>query len=139
MYELTEERIDEQRLIAAVQSDEFGALILFYGTTRDHHDGREVVELAYEAYESMAVPSMARIAEEAIAAYGPCSVAISHRTGIVPVGETSVVIAVGAPHRDKAYLASRYVIDELKARTPIWKKEVYRDGSVWKANPTTTS
>ena len=138
MFTLTRGAIDYEGCVQAVQSDRHGALIVFSGNTRNHHDGREVVELSYEAYDEMATTVLATIADEAKVAFGPCLIAVSHRIGVVPTGQTSVVIAVSAPHRDKAYLASRYVIDELKQRAPIWKKEIYRDGSVWKANATTS-
>jgi molybdopterin synthase catalytic subunit len=111
-------------------------LLVFEGTTRNHHGGKAVRRLAYEAYRDMAIAEFEQIAAEACAISGPCNIAIVHRVGEVPVGETSVAIAVSTPNRDAAYAASRFTIDQLKLRASIWKKEIYADGSAWKANTT---
>jgi molybdopterin synthase catalytic subunit len=92
-----------------------------------------VTSLSYEAFAEMAVPVMEQIAAEACARW-PVRIAMVHRTGPVAIGEPSVVIAVGAPHRAECYEASRWAIEALKERVPIWKKEMYEDGSAWKAN-----
>jgi molybdopterin synthase catalytic subunit len=129
--------IDVAALIAAVAAPEHGGLCTFVGTTRTTSpgDARPVRALEYEAYPGMAVRDMEAIADETRARFGPLAIAIVHRTGRVAVGEASVAIAVGAPHRDAAFGACRYAIDTLKARTPIWKREEYADGdAAWVAN-----
>ena len=134
MFVLTPEAILVGPIRAAVQRPEAGAVIVFEGTTRNHHDGRQVVRLEYEAYPGMAESQMSEIEQEIRKQWPEARVAMAHRIGVVPIGESSVVIATSAPHRDQAYRASRFAIDSLKQRVPIWKKEVYADGSVWKAN-----
>ena len=134
MYALTDQVINAAVLRSAVQRPEAGATIVFEGVTRNHHDGRTVVRLEYEAYSGMAESEMARIGRVVQEQWPDARLAIVHRVGVVPVGEVSVVIATRAPHRDEAYAANRFAIDSLKETVPIWKKEVYSDGSVWKAN-----
>ena len=134
MVELTEAVIDVGVVREAVSREEAGAVLVFEGVTRNHHDGRAVVRLEYEAYASMAKTQMSVICDTIASRWPGSRVAMIHRIGVVDVGEASVVIAVSAPHRDEAYAASRFAIDTLKASVPIWKKEVYADGSVWKAN-----
>jgi molybdopterin synthase catalytic subunit len=134
MVQLTDGPIDVGVVRAAVARDEAGAVLIFEGVTRNHHDGREVRRLEYEAYPSMAESQMERICADILGRWPEVRVAMAHRIGVVAVGEASVVIAVSAPHRDEAYAASRYAIDTLKAVVPIWKKEFYADGSAWKAN-----
>ena len=108
-----------------------GAIATFLGTVRAHSRGRDVIALEYEAYEEMAEEVMAEIAEEVQARYDLCKVAIAHRLGRVEVGETSVAIAVSAPHRQDALAACAEAIEALKARVPLWKKELYADGEEW--------
>ncbi|MEQ1506587.1 MAG: molybdenum cofactor biosynthesis protein MoaE [Myxococcota bacterium] len=127
-------RIDVAALRAAVDDPGFGAVIVFEGVARNTFGGRRVVRLEYEAYAEMADPVLASIVAEAAAQWPMARVVIVHRTGAVAIGEASVVVAVGAPHRGEAYAASRYAIDALKARLPVWKKEIYEDGTAWKAN-----
>ncbi|MAY79815.1 MAG: molybdenum cofactor biosynthesis protein MoaE [Deltaproteobacteria bacterium] len=134
MVVLTDEKLKVQPLVDWVRRDEAGAVIVFEGVTRNHHDGRGVVHLEYEAYGGMAEAEMTRILNAAHEQWPDVQIAMAHRVGVVGVGDASVVIAVSAPHRDTAYAASRFSIDSLKASVPIWKKEVYADGSVWKAN-----
>ena len=109
-------------------------MLSFVGITRDHFEGKKVIRLEYEAYEAMALAQMRKIADIIQVRWPTARVAMIHRLGIVPVGEASVVISVSAPHRDEAYAASRFAIDSLKSEVPIWKKEIYEDGSEWKAN-----
>lgn len=137
MLALVADPIDVAAVQAAVADDRHGASLLFLGVTRDHHDGRAVLRLEYEAYVPMAEAALEAIADEVRAAWPGAKVAIVHRLGVVPTGEISVVIAVSTAHRDAAYAASRYAIEALKARVPIWKKEIYADGSAWKANAPT--
>ncbi len=134
MFELTRSSIVSAKVADAVRRAEAGAVILFEGVTRNHHDGKRVLRLEYEAYDGMAQAEMKAIGERLCVRWPEARVAMVHRVGVVDVGEASVVIAVSAPHRDEAYRASRYAIDELKKTVPVWKKEVYSDGSVWKAN-----
>lgn len=134
MFVLTSESIKVGPIRDAVQRSEAGAVLVFEGITRNHHQGREVTRLEYEAYPGMAEAEMAKIAEQIRDQWPEVRVAMAHRVGVVPIGEASVVIATSAPHRDEAYSASRFAIDSLKKSVPIWKKEVYVDGSVWKAN-----
>lgn len=134
MYGITAERIDVGAVRAAVDDPGFGAVLVFEGVARDSFEGRRVVRLEYEAYAEMAVPVLEAIGAEAAARWPGVRVAAVHRTGVVPIGEASVVIAVGAAHRAEAYEASRYAIEALKQRLPVWKKEIYEDGSAWKAN-----
>jgi molybdopterin synthase catalytic subunit len=112
-----------------------GALCLFVGVVRGENEGRRVVRLDYEAYEEMALPMMEEIAAEARARFGVSDVRIVHRLGRLEVGEVSVAVAVASPHRAEAFAACRYAIDTLKAKVPIWKKEFYADGAVWREEP----
>ena len=131
MYRLTDKPIDVNELLAFVSDPGAGAVATFIGATRDHNEGRTILSLDYEAYPGMAEQEMARLGEEAAAKWQITRVAIVHRTGNVPIGEASVIIAVSAPHRDDAFKACRYAIDELKKRVPIWKKEIYEGGEIW--------
>ena len=126
-------------------TDEDGGVVAFLGRTRvtpgppapgqeaeaARHAGRVVEGLEYEAFEPMALAVLAQIADEIEARFGVRRVAIVHRTGAVPLGEASIVVVAVAPHRDAAFDAARYAIDETKARAPIWKAERFRDGHVW--------
>lgn len=132
---LTERPIDVELLIERVESDERGGVAVFLGTVRNHHAGREVERLEYSAYGPMAEAECARIVAEAEQEYG-AAVAVEHRIGALGVGDVSVAIAAAAPHRDEAFAACRHVIDELKRRVPIWKREHYTDGSVAWVDPT---
>jgi molybdopterin synthase catalytic subunit/molybdopterin converting factor small subunit len=128
---LSEEPIDVAAVIAEVADERAGAIATFLGTTRIHSRGRTVVHLDYEAYPGMAEKVMAKIAQGLLAKYELCAVAITHRVGRVGVGETSVAIAVSAPHRQNALAACAEAIDTLKERVPLWKKEVYEGGEEW--------
>lgn len=110
-----------------------GAVVLFSGTTRNHADGRDGVEhLTYEAYEEQVVPRFAEIAGELRRRWPDTGrVAVLHRVGRLEIGESSVVVAVSAPHRAEAFEAARYAIDALKESAPIWKHEVWADGADW--------
>lgn len=119
--------IDPTTVLSRVGSAQDGAVVLFLGTVRDHNDGRPVRGLRYEAYEEMAGSVLEAIAREA-ADHGSADVAVVHRVGELAVGECSVAIAVAAPHRSEAYDASRYIIEEIKKRLPVWKHEHYVDG-----------
>lgn len=114
-----------------------GALCLFVGLVRDHHQGRAVARLEYEAYEDMALPLLARIEEEAARRWPGTTVRVVHRLGALAVGEASVAVAAASPHRKEAFAACRWAIDTLKATVPIWKKEYGPDGASWMEGPGT--
>ncbi len=132
---LTERPVDLASLIERVEADERGGIAVFLGTVRNHHAGREVERLEYSAYGPMAEAECARIVAEAERTWGAV-VALAHRIGALGIGDVSVAIAAAAPHRDEAFAACRYVIEELKRRVPIWKREYYADGSVAWVDPT---
>jgi molybdopterin synthase catalytic subunit len=108
-----------------------GALCLFVGVVRNENRGREVLRLEYEAYEEMALPLMEEIAAETARRFPVTDVRLVHRLGRLAIGEASVAVAVASPHRAEAFAACRFAIDTLKAQVPIWKKELYADGSEW--------
>jgi molybdopterin synthase catalytic subunit len=128
---LSDEPLSLDRVVDEVRDPRAGAIATFTGTTRNRSRGRDVEYLDYEAYEGMAEGLMTEIATELGERYELCGVAIHHRIGRVQIGETSVVIAVSAPHRADALAACRDAIDELKQRVPLWKKEVYAGGEEW--------
>ena len=137
MIAITAEKIDVDALIAAVGDGGHGAICTFFGTTRETSPGdvRPVAALDYEAYTEMALADFRKIASDAQDKYGPLKIAIVHRTGRVALGEISVAVAVGAPHRGVSFEACEFAINTLKARAPIWKRETYRDGeTAWIAN-----
>ena len=123
--------IDLAALLALVQAPSLGGVAVFLGTVRDHHAGRAVVRLEYEAYPEMAESEMRKIAEEAKGRFGVARIAVAHRTGRLEIGETSVAVVVGSAHRREALEACRFVIDTLKRTAPIWKRELYEDGAAW--------
>jgi MoaE-MoaD fusion protein len=130
---LTDAVVDVAALAETVAGDAHGAVVTFTGRARNRSDdGREVTELEYEAYREMAVSTLAEIAGEAERRWDGCRVGVVHRTGIVPIGEVTVAIVVAAPHRGAAYEANRFVIEAIKDRLPIWKRERFVDGSEWK-------
>ncbi len=128
---LSEEPLSLDHVVDEVRSDEAGAIATFTGTTRVHSRGRTVTHLDYEAYEGMAERVMEEIAAALEQRYELTGIAIHHRVGRVSIGDTSVVIAVSAPHRGHALAACQDAIDELKERVPLWKKEVYEGGEEW--------
>ncbi|MDQ3778279.1 MAG: molybdenum cofactor biosynthesis protein MoaE [Actinomycetota bacterium] len=130
-FRLVEGPLDLSSVIREVENDRAGAIATFQGTVRRRSRGRDVIALEYEAYPGMAEKVMAEIAEGAKARHELCDVAIAHRTGRCEVGDVSVAIAVSAPHRQAALAACKDVIDELKERVPLWKKELYEGGEEW--------
>ena len=135
-FELSSEPLDVSSLQARVVAPHCGAVVTFTGVTREYNRGQDVVLLDYEAFEAMAGPEMARIFADCRERFGDkgerrLRMLCVHRTGTVAVGEPSVVIAVASPHREAAFEAARYLIDTLKERLPVWKKEVYGDGHHW--------
>lgn len=123
--------LDLAAVVAAVADPAAGAVSTFIGTTRTHSRGRTVVHLEYDAYPEMAEAEMARIGEAVRAHHDVLHIAIAHRTGHVPIGEASVIIAVSAAHRGPAMDACREAIDTLKQTVPVWKKEVFEGGEEW--------
>lgn len=113
-----------------------GAVVLFSGTVRDHADGRsDVTHLEYEAYDEMVVPKLREIVDETRARWPSVGrIAMAHRVGRLELGESSVVVAVSAPHRPEAFAAGRFAIDALKVSVPVWKREVWEGGSDWGTN-----
>jgi molybdopterin synthase catalytic subunit len=130
-HRLFETPLSLDAAVDEVRTESAGAIATFVGTTRKRSRDRDVLYLEYEAYEGMAEQVMEQLAEELKRRYDLCEVAIHHRVGRVDIGETSVVIAVSAPHRADALAACREAIDELKVSVPLWKKEVYEGGEEW--------
>lgn len=131
LFALSSEPLEEGTVTALVSGAASGGVVTFVGKVRDHSRGRPVSALEYEAYPAMAERVFAEIAAEAKQRFDVAAIAIHHRQGHLAVGEVSVVIAVAAPHRGPAFEACRYAIDQLKARAPIWKKEIGPDGASW--------
>jgi len=130
-FRVTQEPLDPQRLVNLVRRDESGALALFYGVVRNNSQGRRVLYLEYDAYPSMAVKKMRQVAEEAHSRWDITDMAIDHRIGRLEVGETSLLVAVSAPHRREAFEACHYAVDRIKEIVPVWKKEVWEGGESW--------
>lgn len=134
-YQITEDPLDLAGLVERVADPAAGATATFTGTTRNSFQGKAVRHLEYEAYGALAGRRLEEIGTE-IAERWPAvtGIAIAHRTGRVEIGEASVIVAVSAPHRREALAACAYGIDRLKAVLPVWKKEVFADGEVWREN-----
>jgi molybdopterin synthase catalytic subunit len=129
--EVSARPIDLGALVAAVSTPATGAVTTFLGLVRDHNLGRGVRYLEYEGYEPMAERELEGICAEAIRRWPGTRIAVAHRTGRLEIGEASVGIAVGSAHRAPAFEACRHVIEELKVRVPVWKKEHFEGGAVW--------
>ena len=133
-YIITEHPIDVNEVTSQAYHPDHGATIAFVGTTREWTHGKRTVTLEYEAYIPMAQSAMEQIGAEIGERWPGTLTAITHRIGTVGINEISVVIAVSSPHRAEAYDASRYAIERLKQKVPIWKKEIYEDGTEWKGH-----
>lgn len=131
MVVITSQPLDPAPLSEFVRTDRDGAVVTFLGMTRDHNDGRRVDHLEYEAYQPMAGEKIAEIIAEMKAKWEIGRVAVAHRTGRVDIGEMSMALAVGAPHRRPAFEAALYFVDRLKEVVPIWKKEFFEGGEMW--------
>lgn len=131
MFRVTHDAIDLNELVRYVSDPEAGAIATFIGTTRNNNEGRRVIALDYEAYPEMAEKELARIGDDARKQWPISRMTIVHRLGPVQIGEASVIIAVSSAHRDAAFAASRFAIEEIKKTVPIWKKEVFEGGEVW--------
>jgi molybdopterin synthase catalytic subunit len=124
--------IDGGALLAEVGRPDSGATVLFLGTVRDHSEGKEgVTHLEYEVFAERVEPKVAEIVSDASTRWPILSAVVEHRSGTVELGEASVAVAVACAHRSDAFTAARYIIDELKARAPIWKKEFWPGGAEW--------
>ena len=123
--------IDTPATIETLKRAEDGAVVVFEGIVRNHTRGRRTIHLEYEAYEEMALQQLESLASEAIQKFQIRDVAIIHRLGRLEIGETSVLIVVASAHRGPAFEACRWIIDTLKQKVPIWKKEYFEDGAVW--------
>jgi molybdopterin converting factor subunit 1 len=123
--------ISTAQVLAAIKRREDGAVVVFEGVVRNQTRGRNTLYLDYEAYEEMALQEMERLTEQALERFSIREVAVIHRLGRLEIGETSVLIAVASAHRAAAFDACRWLIDTLKQKVPIWKKEYFEDGAVW--------
>ncbi len=135
MISLTNEPIDYHALTESVRSSNSGAVVLFLGTVRELTAGRRTVALDYEGYPAMAEAKLAELEAEACQRWPVDRVGIVHRLGHLELGDISVAVAVSCPHRQQAFEAGKFLIDELKVRVPIWKKENWDDGSTEWVHP----
>ncbi|KAJ1738725.1 Molybdopterin synthase catalytic subunit [Coemansia sp. RSA 1290] len=134
-FMISPDKLSLDKACDLVRNNAAGAISTFEGTTRDTFDGKQVVKLEYEAYESLAKKEWLKIVQEARSKYYILETVMHHRTGEVGVGQTSVIIAVSSAHRADAINAVHFLIDSLKVRLPIWKKELLDDGTgTWKEN-----
>lgn len=133
--DLSSSKIDTEQLISQVGAPDCGAISVFIGTTRNHFGAKAVLRLSYEAYGPMAKRELVKMCADVRARWNVKNVAVVHRLGDVPVGEASIVIAVSSAHREESQAAVKWIIDQVKSRLPVWKKEVYDDGlAEWKEN-----
>jgi molybdopterin synthase catalytic subunit len=131
MSYLTEKPLDSQTLVKGVMRPADGACVVFEGVVRDHHQGKRVESILYEAYRPMAEKEITKIINDINAHFPQVAIALEHRLGVLIVGEASIVIACASPHRGEAFQACRMVIDRFKQTVPIWKKERGPDGEEW--------
>jgi molybdopterin synthase catalytic subunit len=131
MFRVTNKQINLQELVDFVRDPQAGAIATFIGITRNNNEGRRVIALDYDAYPEMAEKELRRIGQEAGQKWQLCRMAIVHRVGPVQITQASVVIAVSSAHRDAAFSACRFAIEEVKKTVPIWKKELYEGGELW--------
>jgi molybdopterin synthase catalytic subunit len=134
LFEVVQDAISVDDVVQRLADPAIGAVTTFVGVVRGSTDGRETLYLEYEAYPEMAVRTLSQVGEEVQGCWPEiCQVAIVHRVGRLEVGETAVVIALSAPHRRQTFDALHYAIDRVKEIVPIWKREVWADGSEWKS------
>jgi molybdopterin synthase catalytic subunit len=131
MFAIVSEALDPAPLLDAVRRDDAGAIALFFGVVRNENLGRSVQYLEYDAYAEMAVKKLEEVATEVRARYPIAAIGALHRIGRLEVGETSLLVAVSSAHRAEAFAACQYAVDRIKQIVPIWKKEVWSDGSAW--------
>ncbi|MCH7987666.1 MAG: molybdenum cofactor biosynthesis protein MoaE [Planctomycetes bacterium] len=139
MIQLTHDEIDYTTLTESVRSDQAGAVVLFLGTVREMTNGRQTTALDYDAYPEMAEAKIAELIDEAREKWPIEQVGIIHRLGHLQLGDISVAVALSCPHRRQAFEAGRFLIDELKVRVPIWKKENWADGTTEWVHPAVES
>jgi molybdopterin synthase catalytic subunit len=128
---LTDDPIDADALAASVMRQSDGALAVFSGVVRNHHEGHSVESILYEAYRPMAEQEIGKVVSEVARQYPDTQIAVQHRLGMLAVGDASIVIACASPHRAEAFAACREVIDRVKETVPIWKKERTAEGDSW--------
>ncbi len=133
MMHLTRHRIEVTDLLTEVQAPERGGTSVFLGTVRNDAD---ITGIDYSAYEAMALEEIERILTDALERWPEARVTLQHRLGLIPAGEASIAIAAAAPHREQAFAACRFVIEAVKQRLPVWKKEIHADGSSTWVDPT---
>jgi molybdopterin synthase catalytic subunit len=131
VFEIRDTPLVLEQVVAAVRGDGLGAVVTFSGAVRNATAGRAVLRLEYEAYAPMATKVLAALGAEVAQRWPGARVAVQHRVGVLQPGELAVVIAAAAPHRKEAFLACEHMLERLKAEAPIWKREVYADGSQW--------
>lgn len=131
MFDITSDVLDPAPLVEAVRRDDAGAIALFYGVVRNENLGRRVQYLEYDAYPAMAIKKMREVADEVRARFAVAEVGVLHRTGRLEIGETSLLVAVSSGHRKEAFEACHFAVDRIKQIVPVWKKEVWEDGSEW--------
>jgi molybdopterin synthase catalytic subunit len=131
MFAITRDPLDPAPLVEAVRRDESGAVALFYGVVRNENLGRSVRYLEYDAYDAMALKKMHQVADEVAAKFAINGIGVLHRIGRLEIGETSLLVAVSSPHRREAFEACHFAVDRIKQTVPVWKKEVWDDGSEW--------
>lgn len=130
-FELVDGPIEQSPVAEWVAGPDAGCILTFAGTVRDQANNKEVLRLEYEAYPEMVERELSQIVDEVCAAQPILRVAVQHSRGAVSAGQTSVVLAIASAHRAAAFAAGVQLMDELKKRVPIWKREVYSDGSSW--------
>lgn len=135
LIRITREPIDHTQITESVRSNDAGAVLLFLGTVREMTNSRRTVALDYDAYDTMAVAKMQELETEAREQWNLEKVSLVHRLGHLELGEISVAVAVSSPHREAAFQAGKFLIDELKVRVPVWKKENWDDGSTEWVHP----
>ncbi len=131
MIKISDQAIDIQVCIDAVQSERAGAIDVFIGTVRNHNNAKEVVRLEFETYDVMAVKKMEELVNKARERWDIEKIVMIHRKGVLQIGDVAVVIAVSTPHRAASFEACQWLIDTLKTVVPIWKKEIYESGEEW--------
>ncbi|MFN0146871.1 MAG: molybdenum cofactor biosynthesis protein MoaE [Dehalococcoidia bacterium] len=135
LIRVTDQPLDTAEAIAAVESPAAGAINVFLGVVRDNNLDRKVSHLVYDAYPEMAEKVMRQIAEEAIARFGLIDCAVLHRTGRLAIGEASLLITVSCGHRAESFEGGHWLVNEIKKKVPVWKKEVWEDGEEWIEGP----
>ena len=135
LIRVTGDELHVAEAVAAVAAPGAGAINVFLGVVRDNNQGRHVHYLEYDAYPAMAEKVMREVAQEALERFGLEDCAVLHRTGRLEIGETSLLIAVSCGHRAESFAAGHWLVDEIKKRVPVWKKEVWDDGETWIEGP----